>query len=198
MEKMKKTAKVLDVCFRICTCICYVAGFFLLVAICAILLEPLTGNHDVTLQESLELGNVTFELAPRAYQEGGMGYMLSIMLLGVGAVVFMVIMTKLIRKILKPMVEGLPFHESIGTNLKKLGWLEIIAGVLMNGMTAVEYWMTARNFDLTELFVGDKITAVTVNYMFDFSFLMPAAVFFLASYIFRYGAQLQQLSDETL
>ena len=44
----------------------------------------------------------------------------------------------------------------------------------------------------------DQVTGWTYNASFDMSFLAFAFVLFLLSYIFRYGAQLQQESDETL
>ena len=42
------------------------------------------------------------------------------------------------------------------------------------------------------------IRSVTVNYTFDLGFVIVFFVLLLMSYIFSYGAQLQQLSDETL
>jgi hypothetical protein len=48
------------------------------------------------------------------------------------------------------------------------------------------------------LLISDKITHVGVNISFDPSFLIIPAVFFLLAYVFKYGEQLQTLSDETL
>ena len=53
-------------------------------------------------------------------------------------------------------------------------------------------------YQLNALLLSDKITKVTFNYSFDFSFLLIAAVLYLLSLVFSYGQELQQLSDETL
>ena len=45
---------------------------------------------------------------------------------------------------------------------------------------------------------GKNILAVIPDYRLELGFLIVFFVFLLASYIFRYGAELQQLSDETL
>lgn len=42
------------------------------------------------------------------------------------------------------------------------------------------------------------VTSVELSASLDTTFLLIAAVFFLLSYIFQYGAELQKLSDETL
>lgn len=198
MEKMKKTAKGLDTVFKIVQGILWVAGAFILLAAVALPVSYLTGDREITLIESIELGKVAFTLAPEYTVNAGLGYYIAVMVLTPVLVGLMSVWLGTIRKILKPMGAGLPFHDSIGGNLKKLGWLELAIGMVMSGMDFARYLMFVLNVDLAALFVSEKITAVNVGYEFDMSFLVTAAVFFLASYIFRYGAQLQQMSDETL
>lgn len=197
MEKMKKTAKGLDTFFKIVGVLVYVAGACLILAAVVLLLADLLGNGSYALVESLEFGSVSFVLAP-GYVRDGMMYYIGALVLGMVFIVLVSVWIKTIRNILKPMMEGLPFHRSVGDNLKKLGWLEIFGGIAAWGFELVKSLMMVNTYDLAELFVSEKITAVNVNYDFDISFLITAAVFFLASYIFRYGAQLQQMSDETL
>ena len=57
---------------------------------------------------------------------------------------------------------------------------------------------TLTGYNLNELFLSDKITGVSVTYSCDLSFLIYALVLFLMSFIFKYGSELQKLSDETL
>jgi len=58
--------------------------------------------------------------------------------------------------------------------------------------------MMVVGFDLENLLINDKITHITINATLDATFLLTGALLLLLSYIFQYGQQLQQLSDETL
>lgn len=103
-----------------------------------------------------------------------------------------------IRQILHPMTEEKPFDSIIGTNLKKLAKLSINLGILYNIILLVEQIMTIYVYDLPGLMLSEKITHVTEMFHVDLSFLIYWAILTLLSYVFRYGEQLQQLSDETL
>lgn len=103
-----------------------------------------------------------------------------------------------ISGILSPISEGQPFHETIGANLKKLAILTIVLGVALNLGAIFELIFATFVYDLPGLLLSEKITHIDINYTIDISFLIVSVVLLLLSYIFRYGAQLQQLSDETL
>ena len=103
-----------------------------------------------------------------------------------------------VREILHPMTEEKPFDSIVSTNLKKLARLSINLGVLYNIIILSEQIMTVFVYDLPGLLVSDKITHVSGMLNVDLTFLIYWAVLLLLSYIFRYGEQLQQLSDETL
>ena len=92
------------------------------------------------------------------------------------------------RRILRPMKEGQPFAETVSADMRRLGWLVLIAGGALS---------------LIELFNEQTITTPNDTFMvrtrqLDVTFLGVAAMLFLFSYIFRYGEELQRLSDETL
>ena len=55
-----------------------------------------------------------------------------------------------------------------------------------------------KAYDLHLLLLSEKISHVEFMFVFDLSFLVVYGVLLLLSYIFRYGEELQQLSDETL
>ena len=76
--------------------------------------------------------------------------------------------------------------------------MALVLGVVQNIAGAVETTNAVRHFGLDRLVAGGQIRSVTANYTFDLSFLVVFFVLLLMSYIFRYGAELQQLSDETL
>lgn len=102
------------------------------------------------------------------------------------------------REILKPMKEGLPFHDSVSRNLKKAAVYVIIWGVVTNLGAGLELLLIASQYHLPALLLSDKITQVSFIAPSDLGFLFVAAVLLLLSYVFRYGEGLQQLSDETL
>ena len=103
-----------------------------------------------------------------------------------------------IREILHPMTEGKPFDAVISTNLKKLARLSINLGILINIIRISEQVMTVFVYDLPELLISEKITHVGGMFQLDLTFLIYWAILLLLSYVFRYGEELQQLSDETL
>ena len=103
-----------------------------------------------------------------------------------------------IREILDPMKEEKPFDTIVSTNLKKLAKLSINLGILGNIIILSEQIMTVFVYDLPGLLISDKITHVGGMFNVDLTFLIYWAILLLLSYVFRYGEELQQLSDETL
>jgi hypothetical protein len=103
-----------------------------------------------------------------------------------------------ISGILSPISEGQPFHETISSNLKKLAILSIVLGVLFNLFGIAELLFATFAYDLPGLLISQKITHIDINYTIDISFLVVSGILLLLSYIFHYGSELQQLSDETL
>lgn len=102
------------------------------------------------------------------------------------------------RDILKPMKEGLPFHDSVSQNLKKSALYVLIWGIVKNLGDGLSLMLIASQYRLPSLLLSDKITQVSFIAPTDLGFLFVAAVLLLLSYVFRYGESLQQLSDETL
>jgi len=103
-----------------------------------------------------------------------------------------------IREILHPMTEGKPFDTIVSTNLKKLAKLSINLGILYNIILLSEQIMTVFVFDLPALLISEKIVHIGSMFSVDLTFLIYWAILLLLSYVFRYGEELQQLSDETL
>ena len=103
-----------------------------------------------------------------------------------------------IREILHPMTEEKPFDAIVSTNLKKLARLSINLGILYNIIILSEQIITIFVYDLPSLLISEKITHVGGMFTVDLTFVIYWAILLLLSYIFHYGEQLQQLSDETL
>ena len=103
-----------------------------------------------------------------------------------------------IREILNPMKEEKPFDSIVSTNLKKLAKLSIELGILYNILLLIEQIMTVFVYDIPGLLISEKIIHVGGMFQVDLTFLIYWAILMLLSYVFRYGEDLQQLSDETL
>lgn len=103
-----------------------------------------------------------------------------------------------IREILQPMTEEKPFASIVSTNLKKLAKLSIHLGILVNVLMLFQQIMSIFVYDFPGLLLSEKITHIGGMFTVDLSFLIYWAGLLLLSYVFRYGEELQQLSDETL
>lgn len=201
MEKLKKTAKGLDTFFKIA----YRLGIAAMVLGSLIILFVwwlYLGDPDILdlLRFDLDFGNISFRLADSVVpaREYVFWYFLLGTLIGGAQLPVFCMVFHTIRGILKPMKEGKPFDENIADYLKRLGWLTIANGVLAELGELVVTGNLLPGYDLGALFLSDQITQVTTSHSFDATFLVYAVVLFLLSYVFRYGTELQQLSDETL
>ena len=83
-------------------------------------------------------------------------------------------------------------------HIKSLAKYILAGGIVFNILEVcrVMYFKQIINFDL--LFNPKYVTQIKFDIRIEFSFLIFAALIYLLSYIFRYGQELQQLSDETL
>ena len=104
---------------------------------------------------------------------------------------------QLLRKILKRMIQQRPFS---GTSqiLNRMGCVSLIVCVIENLTDWALHRYMELSYHLHELFLGSSITKVTFQHQWNTTFLIVAVVVFVLSAVFRYGEELQQLSDETL
>lgn len=103
-----------------------------------------------------------------------------------------------LRKLMAPMQEGKPFCEATCKALRRLADSTLVMGILGNVGEAVVVSTALGIYQLDSLPAGGKIVSLTANYTFELDFLLVYFLLLLVGYIFRYGMQLQQLSDETL
>ena len=96
------------------------------------------------------------------------------------------------------MEEGQPFHSMVAEHLKKMAWYVLALGVMSNCAENAVRLLLVHVLDLPVLLLSERITQVTVHFELNLGFLLVVAVLLLLSHVFRYGQQLQQLSDETL
>ena len=203
MNQYQSIARKLDVFFHVLQIAVRIAfvgcliGLGILLAGAVFKLEP---EMIGTGYSSLDLGVMEFELSKSAEPDKTQ----VLMIVGVNVVMALMIAVgaefgvRQIREILAPMKEGQPFHSSISSRFKKLAVLCLILGIAVNAVANISLALTIHTFDVVKLFVSETISHVTVNFELDLTFLAISAVLLLLSYIFRYGEELQILSDETL
>ena len=201
-EKMMKTARSLDTFFKVIRRIIAVS---MIVAVCVIAVLTVVNwiNPDAVIGEgfaSVDLGPLTIELAPEYAPDNHTILLYSWIYIALGAICAAVIYYALgqIRQILRPMMQGDPFHASVSESIRRIGYVCLVLGVAQNVAGAVETVNVIRNFGLDRLVSGGQIVSVTANFSVDLTFLLVFFLLMLTSYIFRYGAELQKLSDETL
>lgn len=200
MKKLTKTAKTLDTVFKILFWLVLAAGILICAVFAIFLIMTLTGKEIGPVLNGLDIGFISFQLSEGDFpapRNAVIMHICAMVGLAVG-IALVCCWIKIIRKILAPMTQGQPFHSAVSTNLKKLGWVELIGGIVIVAAELAGNLLMVRSYDLQHLFLNDRITDVHFNYELDITFVIISAVLFLLSYIFRYGSELQQLSDETL
>lgn len=201
MKKIQKTAKALDIFFSFSqklTIAGIVFGGFVILFMWYLYL----GDPDIAdfLRGSLNFGSISFTLDRSVTPADNyfIWYLGLGSILGIAELPILYMTFGSIRGVLSLMMEGTPFHEEIVRYLKRLGWLTVASGAINIASDFVLQGNFLTRYDLSTLFVSDKITAVTTNYSADLSFILFAVILFLLAHVFQYGLELQQLSDETL
>lgn len=198
MKKMKKAAGELAQLAKIGEIIWFGGGcLVVLAALNVCFFEPnILSGEPVTLS----LGSVKVDIWGADFLPPGLSKVnLLIRALMFCVLCFLVIYAaKIARKILLPMKEGLPFDESVYKNFRKLGFFTLIGGGLISAGRVLIDTISYRAYEVQNLFIRDKIIECRLEPRIDLGFILIALVFFLMSYIFRYGAELQKQSDETL
>lgn len=200
-SKMAETAGTLERMVKFIQRVNLIAGAVVFVTSLIFLAAHRLGTVTAADTVNIELGKIFLEVTSgETMMDGRMGVYYQIMLtlrmvIAVGAVYAG---SSLIRKILYPIMEEHPFDGSISVNLRKLGWLVLIYGIISNVYGIIINEINFVFYGLERLADSSYVQSVGVSYRLDVSFFLIFLVLEMVSYIFRYGAELQQLSDETL
>ena len=202
MNKLQKTAKALNTVFEIIRKALLV-GAIVALAVMAVLTVAELINSDTVIGDELnvvEIGPMAFELdeslTPNDRKMLAVGWTGA-----VTAAVFAVLAyfsLGCVKNILAPMTEGNPFDKGIAKHIKTLAWFSLAIGVVQNVAGALEVLVSWNTFKLHQLLVSENVKHISFNFTFETGFIIVFFVLLLMSYIFDYGAELQQLSDETL
>ncbi len=188
--------KILDIFLKIAVVACLIGLAIIAVGVIFDLPKEMIGtNYD-----QIELGPITFQVAEEFTPDffGQLGQVAIMFALAAGVCFIGILSVRCIRAILQPMKMGQPFSGAVSRNLRKLGVFSLTLGVMKNVMQAVSLFTIARMQQIETLLISEKITHVDINYSIGLGFLVVAAIIFLLAYVFRYGEELQTLSDETL
>ncbi len=199
MEKLKKTARVIDTIVKIVRGVSIGAAIACVVLFVIALLLPASeyGKLVSTADMTIGLGPVRLQLT-RPLEAGGSLRPLICAMLGicVPVLALMAWCMHLLHRVLLPMSEGRPFDGTVSKTLMKLGWATLITTVAAEVMETVLVTLELGLYDLNELFAPGLVSGYTVG--FNTGDLIAPVLILLLSYVFRYGEELQRQSDETL
>lgn len=203
MNDLKKTATILDKILHILSIVIKIVAVSLIVGLgilAAGFLFDLPPHLIGTGYNHADLGFVTFTVAEGFLPDHQIIWyeVAAELILSLICMVPAHFSVKAIRNILAPMKNGEPFHNTVSVNLSRLARYVCSLGIGLNLQEIISNILLTKAYDLPNLLLSEKITYVEFMFTFDFGFLLVYAVLLLLSYIFRYGEELQQLSDETL
>ena len=196
--RMKKAAKNLDVLVKIaggmigaCAWVLVIVGLLVLVL----------GQQMFDMGTfRLDLDYITLQLT-EGTQTGFrmMEVYIGVGLIAAGIVCFLVgYGAKLVHRLLASMREGRPFEADAAVNLRKIAWLTLIGGAVLQAVGILERVLLIRTLPMDQIFSSPAIAQVEYSFTFDFGFVWLFCVILFLSYVFNYGQKLQRESDETL
>ena len=195
MKKMTKSANLLYNLFNI---------FFWLTifATCAVVVATVIILFFDISPDTLEIGMMTFDLNTDAVNFNDFKLkliMITQMLSAIVSCVFAVFICKKLKDILRPIKNGEPFMDSACKNVRKLGNIMLIFGIA-SAVAQIVSTIALGIFmgDYGYIFTNDYILSCSIINKYDISWVIGALFMYLIAYIFDYGKQLQELSDETL
>ena len=121
---------------------------------------------------------------------------LPLLFLGIAFLVF--IIYKTVEEICSFTINHSPFDKRVSNYITRLAKYIVAGGIVFNilDVCRIIYFKQIINFDV--LLNTDYVTQIDFAFHPKISFLIVAVLIYLLSFIFRYGEELQKLSDETL
>ena len=195
--KLIRSTKVIDRLLRV------LSGFLKAgIIVCCVFFALLFifGEKIVSDASYLDFGRLTIALNAAfvpGFDDLKWGIALALVCAAIGCCAALYIVG-VIRSILKPMLDGRPFEEGTADKIRKLAFISLIGGAVIEICRNLSIWIELHAYDLGTLFDHAAVTGFTVNYTFNAGFVVIAVLLFVLSHIFRCGETLQRESDETL
>lgn len=124
---------------------------------------------------------------------------LPLLFLGIAFLVFIIYKSvKTVEEICSFTINHRPFDKRVSNYITRLAKYIVAGGIVFNilDVCRIIYFKQIINFDV--LLNTDYVTQIDFAFHPKISFLIVAVLIYLLSFIFRYGEELQKLSDETL
>ncbi len=197
-EKLVKAAGMLDQLAKMLGGMAHVCGYVCFVF--AVLVLIFGGRMFESASVSLDLDFIKLHLTEGTQIDiGKIKLYACVGLTAAGVLLFLVhYAMKLVRGIFAPMKEGRPFDEQVPGNLKKIAWISLAAGLVIQVAGIVERIILTMAYPMDSIFASEVIKNVEFLFVMDFNFVIVFCVLMLLSHVFAYGQQLQKESDETL
>lgn len=200
MEKMTRIAKNLNILAQVARKIFTVAAW--IIAVCIVILLFVSPHHEMwqNADYTIRLGEVDLILIPdgavpaeatRNRVMGGLILCIPLLLLAARCL-------GVVQEILIPMSQGKPFDRKVSENLRTLSFLVFIGGFLAEAGRMITTALILNGANLKNLFNPSLVAGYEVEITMNITYIFVFGVLHLLSYVFRYGEELQQLSDETL
>lgn len=200
MEKIMKTSKILNNIAGFYRTLLKVATIIIAVAVVILLFVSKHSSIWSGVDYTLQLGDVSLALIPDGTIPPDATRLLTIggLIFSIPLLIFSSMCLRIIQDILYPMSQGKPFTDRVSNSLRKLSFITLIVGAISEIGDMVFSTLELSSIKLDALFNPAVVSGYTVEHSMDMNFLLLFGVLFLMSHVFRYGEQLQQLSDETL
>ena len=198
MEKLTKTSRIIDGFVKVFRGICFglAVAVVVLLAIELILPQAQFEKFVTTSDMMVDFGTVEVHTARELSLQGPVRMTVALMLVSAAAALALGAWgLNLLHRVLVPMGEGRPFDSSVSVTLRKLGWVTLFGGL---GVELLSWAVSLLELhDFSEIFQPETVTGYTVNITLGGALIAPVVILLL-SHVFKYGEQLQTLSDETL
>ena len=203
MDKLIRISRFLDLVLKIAwivLCVSVAIGVcFCTVMVCA---PSFTAslNRNAPKLFTFETGSVTVwfhDLSANQYRAIGLVWALGI----VAVFVLVGVMIHLLKSITHDMSRGHPFSTNVPRRIRQIATVIFVYAFVFPLSPLVQTYAISKILDLQQVFstspIVDKVD-VGFGYNVDVSLVFVALIVVLLSYVFEYGARLQQESDETL
>lgn len=201
-KKMEKIAGGLNRFLKVVKIVNLVSGIFALCGL-AILMIGYAINPNGIVEPSvhtLGFGNLSIEILQGQPQSTAVYvfYHAFLILNLLTGLFLLYLVCGALQKILVKIVDGEPFHRSISDNIRKIAYVSLLWGIGDQLFQWIFDYFDFRYFGAEQLAQSEMIQSVNFTYRVNLWFLAGFFLLLLISHIFRYGSELQQLSDETL
>lgn len=196
-KKMITTANNLDTIFKIAEG--FMKAFAIVFAVFVVLMK-IFKEKMVMGSVSLDLDFVKLHLAGEYGMVTGsvLNHIDIILLTGCLGSIAIWYALSVLRKILAPVKAGRPFDKEAPAGLRKLAWIILAGGGLIQILGIVGRVLLVNSMDMDAIFSSAAIESVEYVFSMDFGFVWMFGIVIFLAQIFEYGQHLQQESDETL